>query len=97
MSKNNLSDSQTRKQIKQTILETITTQKPKSTQQLIELMQTKTALSSTEIKQLLIELESEDNLHFTKSAPLPSPTMHAYLFQRKQIGTGPLSHWPWQP
>jgi len=84
MTKTNITN-QTKMQNKQIILEIIKTQKPETTQQLMALVQTKSTLSNKEIKQLLIELENDENLHFSKSESSTSPTIQSYLFSKKAI------------
>lgn len=83
MTKNQPISNQVKEQIKQTILQTIKKEKPENAQQLIKLVQEKTALSSEEITQLLIQLENEDRLHFTKKETLLPPTPQTYVLSKK--------------
>jgi hypothetical protein len=70
---------QTKQQIEIIILDSTVKQKPETTAQLIKLVQEKTTLSPEEIKPLLIQLENENKLHFTKKEPLLT-TPKSYLF-----------------
>jgi hypothetical protein len=70
-------------QTTQIILDIVKKRRPETTQQLIKLVQEKTALSSEEITQLLIQLENEDRLHFTKKETLLPPTPQAYVLSKK--------------
>jgi hypothetical protein len=70
-------------QTKQIILDIVKKPRPETTQQLIKLAQEKTALSSEEITQLLIQLENEDRLRFTKKETLLPPTPQTYVLSKK--------------
>jgi cation transport ATPase len=83
MTKNQPISNQVKEQTKQTILQIIKKQKPENTQQLIKLVQEKTALSNEEITQLLIQLENIDRLHFTKKETLLPPTSQTYVLSKK--------------
>ena len=74
-----------KEQATQIILEAVKKEKPETTQQLVKLVQKKTALSTEEITRLLIQLESEDMLHFTKKEPALPPTFQAYLSSKKTV------------
>jgi hypothetical protein len=73
MTKNQKLDNQTKTQTKNVVFGILKEQKPETTQQLIELVQNKTELSHEQITKLLIELENEEKLYFTKK-PTPSST-----------------------
>jgi len=72
-------------EIKPLIIETLKTQKPETTEELIKSVQATTALPSKEITKLLIELENEDNVYFKKRALLSSPFAKAYIFSKKAV------------
>jgi hypothetical protein len=73
--------------MRELIIETINTKKPETTEQLIKSIQEKTALPEKEITRVLIELEKQDKIHFTKKE-IPPSTATAYLFSSK-------SAWYW--
>jgi hypothetical protein len=83
MTKNQPISNQEKNQNKQTILQTIKNQKPENTQQLVKSVQERAALSCEEITQLLIQLESEEKLHFTEKEALPPPTSQTYFFSKE--------------
>ncbi len=70
-------------QTMQIILDIVKKHRPETTQQLIKLVQEKTALSSGEITQLLVQLENEDELHFTKKETLLPPMSQTYVLSKK--------------
>jgi magnesium-transporting ATPase (P-type) len=70
-------------QTKQIILDIVKKERPETTQQLIKFLQEKTALSSGEITQLLIQLENEDKLHFTKKETLLPPKPQPNILSKK--------------
>jgi hypothetical protein len=71
-----------KQQAKNIIVETARAQNPQTTTQLIKLVQQKTGYSEEHIKSLLLELEDEDKLRFTKnSTPLPI-NLRAFVFSR---------------
>ena len=73
---------QAKQQTKDLILELIKTQKPQNTTQLITLTQQKTGYTQEQIQGLLVELENEEKLSFTKKLkPLP-PTTKAFIFSK---------------
>src|SRR3990170_3830981 len=69
------------------ILETINTQKPETTEQLIKLLHEKTKLPNEQITKALIELEKQDKIHFTKKETPPT-TSTVYILSSK-------STWYW--
>ena len=73
----------TKDQIKDLIIETVKKQKPETAKQLISLIQQTQGLPEQEITKLLIEVENENKIHFTKkeTPTLTSPT--AYIFSSK--------------
>jgi uncharacterized membrane protein len=75
-------------QAKELILETIKKQKPQTTQQLIKLVQEKIALSEGELIQIVLQLEKEDNLHFTKEETFTAQTYKEYALSKK-------ANWYW--
>jgi uncharacterized membrane protein len=79
MTKNQINGDQTT----QIILDVVKKHKPGNTQQLIKLVQEKTTLSSEEITQLLIQLENEDRLYFTKKETLLPSTPQTYVLSKK--------------
>lgn len=68
---------------KELILSTVKKEKPETTQQLISLIHERTPLHYDEITSLLIELETEDRLHFTRKELPPSPTLKSYILSRQ--------------
>jgi len=73
---------QTTEMIKRIILDTAKKQKPQNTAQLIELAQQKTAASKEQITQLLIQLENQDLLHFTRQPTTPS-TLQKFILSKQ--------------
>lgn len=67
------------------ILETVKTEKPETTAQLVRLVQAKTGVSSEEITSLLIQLENEELIHFTKKEKSLPLKPHAYVFSKKAL------------
>ncbi len=59
------------KENREFILETMCTEKPETTEQLIKFVQTKSALSEEEIVQLIIELERQNKIYFAKRQTSP--------------------------
>ena len=75
----------TKDQIKDLIIQTVKKEKPETQKQLITLMQERHAIPPEQTASLLIELENEDRLHFTKQEP-PSPaSAKEYLFSTKVV------------
>jgi hypothetical protein len=74
-----------KEQLNQIILRTIEKEKPETTEQLIKLVEEQTTLSREEITRLLIQMENEDMLHFTKKDLPPASTFQAYLSSRKAV------------
>ena len=68
---------------KESILNMIKKQKPETTLELIKLVQKKTALPKEEIANLLIKLENENTLCFTKKETLLPTTLNAYAFSKQ--------------
>ena len=81
--KNQTCSNKTRDQIRQIILETISEQKPETSQQLIKMLQDKLVLPTKEIMYLLVQLENDNALHFTKKETSLSQTPRAYVFSKK--------------
>ncbi|MGA2681830.1 MAG: DUF1616 domain-containing protein [Candidatus Bathyarchaeia archaeon] len=69
-------------QIKQLIVEIIKSQKPETTQQL-KLLQEKTNLPYEELNKILIQLESEDIIYFTKKETSLPQTLQMYVLSSK--------------
>jgi hypothetical protein len=65
-----VSKSQITSQNKQIIMEIIKTTQPQTTQELIKLTQQKTSLNQKDIEKLIIQLENENKLKFTKKQPI---------------------------
>ena len=72
---------QTKHQLKKAIIETVKTEKPQNTQQLIQLMQKGHNIPPSETTKLLTELENENLLKFTKQQPTPT-SLKAYMNSR---------------
>lgn len=84
MTKNQTNTSnQTKNQIKDLIIETVKKQNPETAKQLVRLVQQTQNLSEEEITLLLIELENEDKLHFTKKEPSTPKSPRAYALSQK--------------
>ena len=83
MTKNPTRNNNANDQIKQLTIEIIKNQKPETTQQLFKLLQEKTNLPAEELNKLLIQLESEDIIHFTKKETLLPQTFQAYILSGK--------------
>ena len=71
----------TKDQIKELMIEITKRQKPETTKQLISLIQQTQGLPEIEITKLLIELENENKIYFTKKEP--STTIKKYIFSSK--------------
>ncbi len=69
--------------IKNEILTIITKEKPESTEQLITLIAEEYNLSKQEIIAILLELEEENKLNFTRMLPSTPTTVRAYLSSKK--------------
>ena len=75
----------TKDQIKDLIIQTVKKEKPETAKQLIALMQERHAIPSEKTNNLLIELENEDLLHFTRNE-LPTPaSAKAYMLSPKAM------------
>ena len=73
---------QSKQKTKDLILELIKIQKPQTTTQLIILIKQKTGYTQEQIQDLLVDLENEEKLSFTKKInPLP-PTIKAFLLSK---------------
>lgn len=76
MTKNQTSN----QKIRDLIVETIKTKKPETTQQLLKLVQQECALPEKEVTSILIQLQNENKIHFTKKeSPIPA-TPRGYVF-----------------
>jgi hypothetical protein len=73
----------TKDQIKDRIIQTAKTLKPETAKQLIALMQERHAIPSEQTTQLLIELENEDRLHFTRQEPPTPASAKEYVFSKQ--------------
>jgi hypothetical protein len=71
------------KQVADVILETVKTQKPETTQQLVDAVQEKTAFSQKEIMAALIKLENDGLLQFTRRAEPFEGNFRTYLFSKR--------------
>jgi hypothetical protein len=78
----NITQNQTKPQLKKTILETVKKEKPQNTQQLIHFMQQRYGIQPEETAKLLIELENENLMEFTKPQPSTPTSLRAYLNSR---------------
>jgi cation transport ATPase len=70
-------------QIKDLMLETVKKQEPETTKQLINLVQQTQNLPEREITELLIELENENKIPFTKKEPSKPGTAKEYVLSSK--------------
>jgi hypothetical protein len=72
-------------QIREFIVEIVNTKKPETTNALVKLVQQKYPMTIEEIKEILMQLEEENKIHFTKkTSPAPS-TLSAYMFSHNSI------------
>jgi uncharacterized membrane protein len=72
-------------EIREFIVEIVNTEKPETATAVIRLVQQKYPVTDEEIKEILLQLEAEDRIHFTKkTAPTPS-SLSAYMFSRNSI------------
>ena len=69
-------------------METVENKKPETTQQLIKLVQQQFALPEKEVASILIQLENENKIHFTRKEPPTSATPSGYVFSSQ-------STWYW--
>ena len=83
MATNPIPDNNTNGKIKQLAVEIIKKQKPETKQQLLKLLQEKTTLPYDELNKLLIQLEGEDIIHFTKKEPSLPQALQMYVFSSK--------------
>ena len=70
-------------QIKDLIIQTVKKEKPATAQHLIALMQERRAVSPEQITKLLIELEKEGHLHFTRQEPPTQAPAKEYFFSKQ--------------
>lgn len=75
----------TKDQIKDLIIQVVKKEKPETAKQLISLIQQTQGLPEKEITKLLIELENENKVHFTKKEPPTYATIKEYLFSSKAV------------
>ena len=75
----------TKDQIKDLIIQTVKKEKPETAKQLITLMQERHSIPPQQTTSLIIELENEDRLHFTKQEPPTPASVKEYLFSTKAI------------
>ena len=73
-------------QLKEYIIQTVKKQKPETAKELTKLIQQTQQLSEEELTKLLIELENEDKLRFTKQEPPTPASARAYIFSQKATG-----------
>lgn len=70
-------------QIKDLIIQTFKKEKPETAKQLIALMQQQHAITPEQTTTLLIELENEDLLHFTKEESVKPSSTRIYIFSKQ--------------
>lgn len=80
-----MTHNQTKTQLKRIILETVKEEKPQTTQQLIQLLQQRYSIPLEETTKILIELENENLLKFTKAQPTAPKSLGAYLDSRNAL------------
>jgi hypothetical protein len=73
----------TKDQIKELITQTVKKEKPETAKQLISLIQQTQGLQEKEITELIVELENENKIHFTKKEPPTPATVNKYIFSPK--------------
>ncbi len=71
--------------IKDFIIQTVEKQNPETASQLIRLVQQTYNLPEKEIKDLLMQLEAEDKIHFTPKEGLAPASFVAYLFSSRSL------------
>lgn len=72
-------------QLKELMLEVIKKQKPENTKQLINLMQERHGILPEKTNNLLIELENEDRVHFTKEESSTYSSAKTYVLSKKTL------------
>jgi hypothetical protein len=77
--------SYTKDEIKSIILQIVTKEKPENVEKLKQLMLQKSKITFESTTQLLIELEKEDKLHFTKLETQKPSSIRNYIFSQKVI------------
>lgn len=78
-----MTDQQTLNQIHEFIIVTVNKNTPKTTNELVDLIQQKYPLSEKEILKILTKLKDENEIHFTKITKQPATSSH--LFSRKSL------------
>jgi uncharacterized membrane protein len=73
----------TKDRIKDLIIQTIKQEKTETTKQLVALMQERHAVSPEQTINLLVELENEDRLHFTRQELFAPTSAKEYIFSKK--------------
>ena len=75
----------TKDQIKDRIIQTVKKEEPETAKQLISLIQQTQGLPEREIAELLVELENENKIHFTKKEPPTPATVKEYVFSSNAV------------
>ena len=73
----------TKDQIKDLIIQTVKKEKPDTAKQLIALMQQHHTILPEQTTNLLIELENEDRLHFTRQKPRTPASVKGFVFSKQ--------------
>jgi len=81
----NLSRVTKEEQIKNLINQTVKKETPKTAKQLIALMEERYFISPTKTIDLIIELENENHLHFTRQELAKPSSLSEYVFSRNAI------------
>jgi hypothetical protein len=72
-------------QTKTLILQAIATEKPENTEKLKQIMQQKHAIDPETTTRILLELENEDKLHFTKPKPATPTSFKEYALSQNAL------------
>jgi|GEM_PF-546719 hypothetical protein len=83
MTKNAISGELTKDQIKDLVISTVKKEKPETAKQLIALMRERYAILPEQTTNLLIELENENRLYFTKQEQPTPVSAKEYIFSKK--------------
>jgi hypothetical protein len=83
MNKKNSWKKEMNEDLKGIILQTIKTQNPQTTREIVKSIQKKKGLTKQEINNLLQELENQDKLHFTRKQTALLSTLREYVFSKK--------------
>ena len=78
----------TKDQIKDLIIQTVKKENPETAKQLIALIQERHAIPPEQTTSLIIELENEDRLHFTRQEPSTSASAKECFLKKSRMVLG---------